>query len=175
MTFREWLPMTKTNRAALALSAFSLAVFVIWNCIPVSDFGNSSIDRIFAVEFWPGIVSYEFYLYVFKAPNLAGLMSVAASFSVFITAAMSLLSLPLWQFLHATAVLRIPIASACLAGALVVFYGMLSGDFGYDSGSRDVALFLISLNMFSVSAALFTFRNELALRSDRIIGQTKQP
>jgi hypothetical protein len=29
--------------------------------------------------------------------------------------------------------------------------------------------------MFSVSAALFTFRNELALRSDRIIAQTNNP
>jgi hypothetical protein len=171
MSFREWLPITRRNRVALGFSLFSLVVFVTWNCVPVSDFRG--VNRIFGVELWPGIVSYKFYVNVFKSPDLDGLMAAAACFSIFPTAAMSLLSLPLWKFFHVSPVLRIPIATACLAGALVVFYGILWGDFGHGSGSGDVAIFLISLNMFSVSAALFTFKNELALRSERSISQTR--
>jgi hypothetical protein len=171
MTLKEWLPITKRNRVALVLAAFSLIVFVTWNCIPVPDYIDGPVDRIFAVEFWPGILSFYFYVYLFKSPDPWNLMAVAARFAIYITTVMSLLTVPFWRLFHASPVLRMLIAIACLLGGLVVIFGMLSGKFGYGSLSKNVALALISVNMFSVSAALFTFKNELALRSERAISR----
>jgi hypothetical protein len=171
MSFKEWLPITTRNQVALAFAAFSLALFVIWNCVPLSHYRVDSPVRVFAMELWPSIISFRNYVHVFKSPDLRGLMSVAACFGIFTASVMSLLTAPFWKLFHATPFLRIPIAVACLFGGLVVLIGILSGRFAYGSPREDMALSLVCVNMFSLSAALFTFRNELALRSERAISR----
>ncbi len=75
---------------------------------------------------------------------------------------MSLTVIPFWRFLHASPILRIPIGIVNLLGAWIFLVGIVSGEFRFHTLSEDLALCLISVNMFSLSAAFFTFKNELA-------------
>jgi len=64
---------------------------------------------------------------------------------------------PFWKFFHSSALIRIPLAVFNFAGGLATYWIVCS----YGKG---ISLILMGLSMFLLSAALFIFKNELALR-----------
>ena len=77
---------------------------------------------------------------------------------------MILLAVPLWQILHASSFIRIPLAVLNLLGGGVITWHL----FDFDRAPYwIITIVLMALSLFSISAAFFTFKNELALRVER--------
>lgn len=166
MSFNHWLPITKRNRVALCLAALSLVMFVVWNCLPLSlldDDGGGSTG-IIASAFWSAVFSPDVYLNAIRSPGLWEFLMVAACLATLSGGLVILLTIPLWEMLHASPYLKLPIAWLNLVGGvawccLAIFFFALVRE----PGSGYMAFFM-SLSLFSISAAFFIFENELMLR-----------
>jgi hypothetical protein len=166
MSFRDWLPITTRNRVALGLAAAALPLFVLWNCLPhyKYEYGVATApDGIVAMTLWPEIVfSPDSYLMVFKEPNMEGFLVVASFMAMIESALVTLAAMPFWKRLHASPYIRLPLAIVNLLGGAATLWLII------DASRHWVApLILMALNMFALSAALFLFKNELALREER--------
>lgn len=164
MNFTDWLPITARNRVALALAGLALVVFVTWNLLPMYESAHEPPVGIIMQTVWPSVTSPSNYLNVLRSPDIDGFINIAASVALLQSGLVTLLAIPCWKLLHGSAYVRLPLAVANLLGGSVVVWGVI------ESASDDpppfvlLALGLIALGMFTISAALFTFKNELALR-----------
>ena len=146
-----WLPKEDRNRVALFFAAFAQVLFCIWNLYPITDWRLGYGFKFFGPDFWPKILHYRWYIRVFRSPDVPGMLSVAFSISLLMTSVMGFLIMPFWRFLHATKIIRMPLAISIMAGGFMVLLFMLSG-FGSDSENPVMAL--MTLNMFSVATGL---------------------
>lgn len=165
MSFREWLPITTRNRVALGLAALSLVIFVVWNCLPYYEYGETESDGIVASHIWLFALSPDHYMRVFKSPDIDGFFVIAAQMVFVQCGLVTLTALPFWKLLHASASVRVPLAFVNLIGGAVMVWLFFQSASGDAVPYEFAIVTLITLNMFAVSAALFTFKNELALRS----------
>ena len=168
MSFREWLPITARNRVALGLAFAGLLIFVIWNFLPYFEYGETEPNGIVAMTIWhEGVLNPHHYMMVLKSPDVEGFLSLAANMALVQCGLVSLALAPFWKHLHGSAYIRLPLAIVNLVGAGVVLWHLK--ELGSDDDIRGAVatLSLIALNMFALSAALFTFKNELALREER--------
>lgn len=159
-----WLPITARNRVALGLAFAALVMFVVWNCLPYYDYGGATEPNgIVAMTLWPEIVfSPDFYLMVFKEPDMEGFLVVASFMAMIQSALVTLAAMPFWKHLHASPYIRLPLAIVNLLGAAATLWLLSEASLNWVA-----PLILIALNMFTLSAALFVFKNELALREER--------
>ena len=161
-----WLPLTARNRVALGLAALALVMFVIWNCLPHYDYGATKPSGNIGMNLWPEVFSPDLYLMLRKDPDIQVFLVLAAFMSLIQGALVTLAAVPFWKHLHASAYIRLPLAIVNLLGGAVIVW------ITSDASRNWVApLILMTLNMFALSAALFTFRNELALRSERAFSE----
>lgn len=167
MKFREWLPIRGRNRFALGLAGLSLAILLSWNYLPYYEGeGEPSKERVVAVV-WPETFSPDTYLSILKSPDVEGFLNLAAYIALILSTLVILLAVPFWEILHGSAYIRVPLALVNLTGGSVVLWLLL--DLGIDDPTPMAleTLCLIALGMFTISAALFLFKNELALREAR--------
>jgi hypothetical protein len=165
MTFREWLPITGRNRVALCLAGLSLVMFLGWNFWQVSFDGEPSGNG--ASNTWPEVISYRTYMYLRVGLDFEWLTIRCIFISLPLNAMVSVLLIPLWKVLHASPMIRVPLAMLCLAGGIAtVCYLFLPPGFPAGSG-WDWILSFMALSLLLNSAALLTFKNELALRDER--------
>lgn len=161
---REWLPITTRNRVALGLAALALVMFVLWNCLPHYKYEYDVVterEGSIAMALWPDILSPDLYLMVRKDPDFQIFLVIAAFMSLIQSALVTLAAVPFWKHLHASPYIRLPLAIVNLLGGAVILWLIT------DASRHWVApLILMALNMFALSAALFTFRNELELREE---------
>ena len=163
-----WLPITTRNRVALGLAALSLVVFVIWNCLPHYAYpAATEPDGIVASFIWLGVLRPDHYIRVFKSPDIDGFLGIAANMALVQCALVTLAGLPFWKLLHASAFVRLPLAFVNLIGGAIVVWFFIRYDSDDPRPYFFAILSLIALNMFALSAALFVFKNELALREER--------
>jgi hypothetical protein len=171
--FRAWLPITGRNRVALCLALVSLVMFVVWNCLPYYEDADEPPEGIIAAMAWPQIFSPESYLDVFRSPDVDGFLMITAYFGIILGGLLVLLTVPLWQILHASNFIRLPLAVLNLIGGGVMLYHLYDTE-QYDPAPYWIAtIFLMSLSMLSISAAFFVFKNELALREARSHGMQR--
>ena len=181
---KNWLPVTKRNLVALGFAFAALVMFVVWNLLPYYDYESSGTGVTFVsngpvlLYIWPEMVDADNYLRVIRSPDVDGFLSVAASLALLFKGLMVLVLVPLWQMLHASNYLRVPVAILNLLGGLVVMKFLVE-DIMRDSGSmyddapyQNLTLLLIALTMFAVGAAMVIFKNELLLRHEREVGKT---
>jgi|AntRauTorckE6833_2_1112554.scaffolds.fasta_scaffold63653_1 hypothetical protein len=170
MSFREWLPIRRRNKLALGLAAFSFVTFVGWNCLPYYEAEGEPSLGIAASVAWPEFFSPDNYLNEFQSPSIDGLLAITASFGLILGGLVVLLAVPLWQILHASKFITIPLAVLNLLGGVVITWHL------YDSAQHDpapywiITIVLMALSLYSISAALFVFKNELAQRVARSQG-----
>lgn len=171
MKFKEWLPITKRNRVALGLAALALLIFIVWNCMPTYDsVGCTAPDGIVATSLWPEeVLSQDIYVDTFKDPSLDGFLSVAACMALILNALVTLALIPLWKMLHASAYIRVPLCVINLLGGAVIVGIVFANGSDEASPYWFTLLLLIASGMFTVSAALFLFKNELALREEKMV------
>lgn len=170
-----WLPITTRNRVALGLAALALVMFVVWNCLPrYPSTAYTEPDGIVAMFIWPDLLlSADPYINLFKNPDSGEFMFIAACFALIQNALVTLAVLPLWKYLHVSPYIRLPLAIANLTGGGLViwlYYVMLAFlRYGNDVPPPywEAVSFLMASSMFALSAALFTFKNEMALREER--------
>ena len=165
MRFKEWLPITPRNRLALVFAGFSLVVFVIWNCVPVSDPWGVLPNKMFGINFWVIVFSIDPYLYTFKNPSIESFMGVAAVISIVVSSVTTILIIPFWRFCHAATGISLTVAISTLLGGILLLILLIDGG---GSGSSAVAAALIAVNMLLTSAALFIFDNELDWKPRKI-------
>ncbi|MFM2197249.1 MAG: hypothetical protein RLZZ505_681 [Verrucomicrobiota bacterium] len=167
MSFKEWLPITGRNRVALGFAALSLVMFVVWNCLPHYEYGETEPDGIVASFTWLEILWPDHYIRVFKSPDIDGFLDIAASMALIQCGLVTFVALPFWKLLHASAFVRLPLAFVNLAGGAIVVWFVIQYDPDDAVPYVFAILSLIALNMFALSASLFVFKNELALREER--------
>ena len=165
MTFREWLPITGRNRVALCLAGLSLVMFVGWNFWPVSYDGEALGNG--ATITWPEVFSYQTYTYRRAEVDFEWLTVRCIFISLPLNALLSVLLIPLWKVLHASPMIRVPLAMLCLAGGIATVVFPFT-----QPGISEVTcwywiLGFMALSLLLNSAALLTFKNELALRDER--------
>jgi hypothetical protein len=167
MSFREWLPITTRNRVALLLTFAALVMFVAWNFLPVYHDHNGPSMGIAATIAWPQVFSPDSYLPTLRSPDIEGFVEITANLALIVSGIVTLAAVPFWKLLHASPYIRLPLAGLNVLGGAVVLSFLYKN--GLDDPPRHfVALMLlISMSMFALSAALFTFRNELGLRSEK--------
>ncbi len=175
MSFRDWLPITGRNRVALGFAALALVMFVVWNGLPHYEYGETKPDGIVASFIWLEILSPDHYIRVFKSPDIDGFLDVAASMALIQSGLVTFAALPFWKLLHASAFVRLPLAFVNLIGGAIVVWFVIQYDPDDAVPYVFAILSLIALNMFALSAALFTFNNELALRNERMIARNHNP
>jgi len=163
-----WLPITARNRVALCLAVLALVMFVVWNCLPNYEYGDTEPDGILAKSRWlEAILLPDIYLMVFKNPDIEGFLAIAAFMALILNALVTLVAVPFWKLLHASPYIRLPLTLGNLLGGYVIIWHL------FDNGMDDpkpywvAALLLMSAGMFTLSAALFVFKNELALREEK--------
>jgi hypothetical protein len=166
MSVSEWLPITGRNRVALCLAGLSLVMFAVWNCLPLSllddEVGGST--GIIASVFWSTVFSPDVYLTAIRSPGLWEFLMVAICLATLSGGLVILLTIPLWEMLHASPYLKLPVAWLNLAGGVawcclaILFFSLVR-----EPGSGYMS-FLMSLSLFSISASFFLFQNELMLR-----------
>ena len=167
MTLKEWLPVRDRNRVALAFAVFGLGIFGIWNCIPAPN-NLATGNQIFAIEFWPNVLSFKNYAAFFKSPSVTGMMILGACLGTILASVVILLIVPFWKFFHASLMLKTLIAVVSLMGG-IGFIALLVIIYPDNlSASEHLVFSLISLHMFSLSTALFIFENELGREPRRI-------
>ncbi len=166
MSFSEWLPITIRNRVALGLAFAGLLVFVIWNFLPYYEYGETEPHGIVATSLWPEIVRPDLYIWVLRDRDLRGFLSIAACMALIQNALVTLASVPFWKLLHASSYIRLPLACVNFFGGTVWLW--LFFKYGHDDlHPKLVFIFsLKALSMFTLSAALFVFKNELAQREE---------
>ena len=169
MSFKEWLPVTVRNRVALLLAFAALVMFVVWNCLPNYEYaGDTEPDGIVATSLWPEeILSPDLYVQTFKDPDMIGFLAVAACMSLILNALVTLALIPLWKFLHASPYIRVPLAFVNMLGGAVIVWHLLANASTEPQPYWLAILLLMASGMFAVSAALFVFKNELALREEK--------
>ncbi len=167
MSLKEWLPITTRNRVALGLAALSLVMFVVWNFLPNYEYGATEPEGIFASHIWLFVFSPDHYIRVFKSPDIDGFLVIAANMALIQCGLVTFAVLPLWKLLHASAFVRLPLAFVNLIGGAIVVWFVIQYDPDDAVPYVFAILSLITLNMFALSAALFVFKNELALREER--------
>jgi hypothetical protein len=169
MSFLEWLPITRRNRVALLLAFAALVMFVVWNCLPNCEFaGDTEPDGIVATSLWPEeILSPVLYVQTFKAPDMDGFLAVAACMSLILNALVTLALIPFWKMLHASSFVRLPLAFVNLLGGAVIVWHLVANASEEPQPYWYAILLLMAAGMFALSAALFVFKNELALREER--------
>lgn len=170
MTFREWLPITKRNRVALCLAGLSLVMFVVWNCLPYYQMEGEPSVGIAATVAWPEFFSPDYYLDVFRSPDIEGFLDITAGFGVILGGLVVLLAVPLWQILHASSYIRIPLAMLNLIAGAVVTWHLFDSVIDDPAPYSLTTIVLMALSLYSISAAFFLFKNELALRDARTLG-----
>lgn len=167
MSFREWLPITTRNRVALFLAFAGLVMFVGWNCLPVYHFHDEPPVGLAVTVAWPEVFSPDSYLPTLRSPEIEGFLEIAAYLALMQSGIVTLAAVPFWKLLHASAYVRLPLAAVNLFGGAVVLWHL--SEYGLDDPPPYSAalLLLIAMSMLAISAALFTFRNELGLRSEK--------
>jgi hypothetical protein len=174
MSFREWLPITRRNRVALALAFAGLLMFVTWNCLPYDDYPYPRLKPMVCTELWLHVFDLKKYQSVIRSPDIKGFILVMTRASILFGGLIVVMSVPLWRLLHASKFIRIPIAWFNLFGAVVIaccFYE----SFNHDPGYVFATPMLMELSMLTVSTAFLLYKNELALRSERMITQIHKP
>jgi len=164
MSFEEWLPITRRNRLALGLAVLSVASFVAWNCLPYYEVEGEPSVGLAATVAWPEFFSPDLYLDVFRSPDIEGFLEITASFGVILGGLVVLLAVPLWQILHASNFIRLPLAVLNLLGGAVITWHLFDSVMENPAPYWILTIVLMALSLFSISAAFFTFKNELALR-----------
>ena len=172
MRFKEWLPITRRNRLALGLAAIALVMLVTWNCMPWYEkpsFKEPVWVRtgIAGLKIWPEVFSLENYSVITGKVTLFGFLYLICCASLILNAISVILSFLFWKVISGASFVRIPLAVANAIGAvgIVCFW---FGGLGFNSGPfRIQTAGLIALEMLLISSALFVFKNELALRSER--------
>jgi hypothetical protein len=168
MSLKEWLPVTMRNRVALLIAFAALVIFITWNCLPYYEYGETEPDGIVAMKIWhEGVLDPDPYIMVLKSPDVDGFLSIAASMALIQCGLVSLAVVPFWKHLHGSAYIRLPLAAVNLLGGGVVLWHLSEAGSDYATCGVIATLTLIALNMFALSAALFIFRNELALLEER--------
>ncbi|QTN33011.1 hypothetical protein HZ994_12005 [Akkermansiaceae bacterium] len=170
MSFRDWLPITPRNRIALCLALASLVMFVAWNCLPYYEMEGVPSEGIVATAAWPEFFSPDNYVYVFQSPDIEGFLNVTASLGLILGGLVVLLTVPLWQILHASNYIRLPLAVLNLLGGAVISWHLFDSAMDDPAPYWIITIALMALSLFGVSAAFFLFRNELALRNARASG-----
>lgn len=170
--FKEWLPITARNRVALGLAALALVMFVVWNCLPYYESEGEPSVGVAATVAWPEFFSPDNYMDVIRSPDIEGILSAAACMGVILGGLVVLLIVPLWQILHAALYVRLPLALMNLLGGATVSWHLFENAYHSSTPYWFVTLLLMSLSLFFISAAFFTFKNELVLREARIHGLT---
>jgi hypothetical protein len=162
-----WLPITVRNRVALSFAALALLMFVVWNCLPHYEYGETKPHGIVATSLWPEIVRPDLYIWVLRDRDLRGFLSIAACMALIQNALVTLAAVPFWKLLHASSYIRLPLATANLLGGCLVLW-FIAQRYGDAPPPYWLTMMtLIALGMFAISAALFIFKNELALREER--------
>ena len=156
---------------ALCLAALSLVIFVVWNCLPYYELEDEPSVGIVATIAWPTVFSPDSYLDVFRSPDIDGFLEITAYFAMMLSGLVILLAVPFWEMLHVSSYLRLPLAILNLIGGSVIVWHL------FDSVLSDpmppwwvLTILSMILSMFSISAAFFTFKNEMALREARTHG-----
>jgi hypothetical protein len=164
MSFRDWLPITGRNRVALCLAGLSLVMFVGWNLWPVTyegiPLGNG------ATIIWGNVFSYGNYKYYRIGVNMKWLAFGCIFISIPLNALVSVLLIPFWKVLHASVLIRVPLAMVFLAGGIATAFLLSQPGFAEVPCIFWILSFM-ALNLLLNSAALLTFRNELAMRDER--------
>ncbi len=180
MSFREWLPITRRNRVALGLAFLALVMFVTWNCLPYYRSSNAVEPwGITAMSIWPEVISPQHIVRLVKSPDSDAFLGIAICMSLIVNAFITLAAVPFWKLLHASSYIRLPLAIISLlgGGVLVHRYFVLrfvfKSEFYVHQPPWLATLLLIALSMLALATALFVFKNELALRSERLISQTR--
>ncbi|MEP2776939.1 MAG: hypothetical protein ABJQ29_12150 [Luteolibacter sp.] len=156
---------------ALGLAGLALIVFVTWNFLPYYEYEETTSRARVMMVAWPEIFSPDIYIDLFESPDMDDFIDVSAFLSLIQNGILILLAVPLWKILHASGYVRLPLAILNLLGGGVILWMM------YDIGLDDPTplwietFLLISFGMFAISAALFTFKNELELRNARSEGR----
>jgi len=164
---REWLPITARNRVALALAALALPLFVVWNCLPVYFLHDEPSVGIAAAVVWQEVISPDSYTYALRNREINDFLGIAANLALLQCGVLTLLAVPFWKLLHASPFIRLPLACVDLLGGAIVLWFIFDHHMEDPPPYMVAILLLIGLNMFAISAALLTFRNELALREER--------
>ena len=167
MTFREWLPITGGNRVALCLAGLSLVMFAVWNFLPFYDGEEGAPTGTMASVFWAFIFSSDMYLSAIRSPGIEDFLVIAACLATLSGGLVILLTIPFWEMLHASSYLRLPIAWLNLAGGVAWCWYAIALVFIDPTPYSGATGFLMSLSLFSISAAFFLFQNELMLRKAR--------
>lgn len=168
MSLKDWLPITRRNRVALLFAFAALVMLVVWNCLPCYTYpDDTEPDGIMASFIWLRVLSADSYIRAFKSPHIEEFLGIAAQMALIQSAVVTFAVVPLWKLLHASAFVRLPLAFVnMIGGAIMVWFIIRYGSYD-EIPYRFAFRSLVSLNMFTLSAALFIFRNELALRSER--------
>ena len=166
MSFKRWLPIRHRNRVALCLAALSLVMFVAWNLWNVTyewgSMGNGASNT------WPLVFSYRSYIYRgFGIVDLEWLAVRCIFVSLPLNALVSVLLIPFWKALHASPMIRIPLAMLCLAGGIATVCYAHVQHFEPTGSGWDWILRFMASSLLLNSAALLTFKNELTLRDER--------
>lgn len=167
MSFKEWLPVTGRNRVALGLAALALVMFIAWNCLPYYESAGEPSVGIAASVAWPEFFSPDYYIDVFRSPDIEGFLAIMASSGVILGGLVVLLAVPLWQILHASGYVRLPLALLNLLGGAAIIWHLSQEAFNNPAPYWVITLVLMALSLLFISAAFFVFKNELALREIR--------
>lgn len=168
MSFRGWLPITARNRVALCLSALSLVLFLVWNFLPYQNGFDGPSEEIFATHIWPEVFSPGIYTHAIRTPIFDDSLVIICFLSLPLSGLVILMGVPLWKVLHASNYIRLPLALMNLIGGSAIAWIPIK--IGLSFGTNPIffaPLVFMILSMFSVSAALFIYKNELALRNGR--------
>jgi hypothetical protein len=71
---KDWLPITDRNRVALGFAFAALVMFVWWIFCRIIIMGGALV----MTNIWADIVNPDFYLHVFRTPDIDGFLAVAA-------------------------------------------------------------------------------------------------
>lgn len=168
MSFREWLPITTRNRVALSMAALSLVMFVAWNCLPFYLSPDEPPVGLATTIIWPEVFSPDSYIRAFRTRDIVYFFEyTASSLAIIQCAFLSVLAVPFWKTLHASPYIWMPLAFVNLIGGGIHLWIALFDGLEDPRPCSITLPLLIALNMLILYAALFTFRNELALREER--------
>jgi hypothetical protein len=175
MSFREWLPITKRNRVALAFAFLGLLCAVGWNFLPWYMWSYSSAglewipdDRPAGAVIWPDVISPNTYRIArFRELGLLGFLFPLASVSIALHALSALLAVFLWEMIHQAGHLKTWLGIANAVGGAAILMLRFSGVFGHVSHTLVIAV--IALGMFSTAIALFTYDHEMIMRRQRAL------
>jgi hypothetical protein len=172
MTFREWLPITRRNRVALAFAFLGLLCAIGWNFLPWYYWSYSYrglewiTDGNAGCAIWPLVFSASSYQPVdFSDFRLYVMLKPLACVSLLLNALTVIAALFLWEMIHVIKRLRTLLAIAHVVGGVTVILLYFVESFSHSTQS--LVAVVVAFGMFSTAISLFLFKNELALRSAR--------